>query len=42
MTVQTCITKYVKHIEGLVPNIKIKPMVRVNYDESIPDCLVNN
>ncbi len=32
MTVQTCISKYAKHIEGLVPNLKIKSMVRVNYD----------
>lgn len=32
MTVQTCIMRYAQHLEALVPNLKIKPMSRVNYN----------
>ena len=32
MTLFTCIEKYAKHLEALKKELKIKPMVRVNYD----------
>ena len=38
MTVYSCIQKYAKHIEAIKPDIEIKAMIRVNYDESLADC----
>jgi hypothetical protein len=37
MTIQTCISRYARHIEALLPNLKIKPIIRVNYNEEIPE-----
>ena len=32
MAIQFCITRYGKHIEAFRPDIKIAPMIRVNYN----------
>lgn len=42
MTLGTCIDKYAKHLEALKQDLKIKPMIRVNYDETLPDCTMVN
>jgi hypothetical protein len=36
MTLSTCIDRYSKHLEALKKDLKIKPMIRVNYDENLP------
>lgn len=35
MTLFSCIERYAKHIEALKKELKVKPMQRVNYDESL-------
>lgn len=42
MTLFTCIEKYAKHIEALKKDIKVKPMPRVNYDETLAECTVTS
>ena len=34
MTIQTCITRYGRHIEAFKPDLKVEAMERVNYDET--------
>ena len=37
MTIQSCIARYGKHIEAFRADIKIAPMIRVNYNEKLCD-----
>ena len=37
MTIQFCIMRYSKHIEGLKADLRITPMIRVNYNEKLCD-----
>ena len=40
MTLQTCIVRYAKHIEALVPNCKARSMPRVTRQEGVADALL--
>jgi len=42
MTLFTCIERYSKHIEALKKDLKVKPMPRVNYDESLAESTVTS
>jgi hypothetical protein len=42
MTVQTCIVRYAKHIEAIVPNCKAKPMPRITRKEGLSDALLTS
>ena len=38
MTIYTCISRYGKHIEAFKSDMKAPEMIRVNYNEDIPEC----
>jgi hypothetical protein len=40
MTIQTCIFKYAKHIEAIVPNCKARAMPRITRLEGVSDALL--
>jgi hypothetical protein len=40
MTLQNCITRYARHIEGIVNPCKARVMPRVTYLEGVADALV--
>lgn len=40
MTLQTCIVRYAKHIEAIVPNCKARTMPRITRLEGISDALL--
>ena len=40
MTLQTCIVRYARHIEAIVPNCKARVMPRVTRREGVSDALL--